>query len=59
MTKKKYNTPKIEEIRLDNQISLQLTSNPTIDPGKNLAPRSRSARSDDMPSEDPYQYDNW
>lgn len=56
MTKKKYNTPKIEEIRLDNQISLQLTSNPTIDQSKNLAPRSRSARSDDMPSEDPYQW---
>lgn len=56
MTKKKYNTPEFEEIRLDNQISLQLTSNPTIDPNKNLAPRSRSARSDDMPSEDPYQW---
>ena len=59
MTKKKYNTPEFEEIRLDNQISLQLTSNPTIDPGKNLAPRSRSDQNEDMSSEDPYQYDNW
>ena len=58
MTKKKYNTPKIEEIRLDNQISLQLTSNPTIDQGKNLAPRSRSDQSQDIPSDDPYQWEN-
>ena len=56
MTKKKYNTPKIEEIRLDNQISLQLTSNPTTDPSKNLAPRSRSDQNEDMSSEDPYQW---
>lgn len=56
MTKKKYNTPEFEEIRLDNQISLQLTSNPTIDQDKNLAPRSRSDQNEDMSSEDPYQW---
>lgn len=35
MTKKKYNNPEIVEIRLDNEISLQLASDPYTGPGEN------------------------
>ena len=32
--KQKYHTPKIERIRLDNEISLQLESDPPYGPGE-------------------------
>ncbi len=58
--KKTYSSPEIEEIRLDNEISLQLASvgqsatppgNPTS--ATQGAPRMKTNESD------PYQYENW
>ena len=58
--KKTYSSPEIEEIRLDNEISLQLASvgqsatppgNPTS--ARQGAPRMKTNESD------PYQYENW
>ncbi len=50
MTKRKYINPTVEEIRLDNEISLQLASNPT-------------PPSDDFNlstgEEEGYTYENW
>ena len=36
MEKKKYNTPQLQLIELDNEISLALESNPPIGPGETL-----------------------
>ena len=58
--KKTYSSPEIEEIRLDNEISLQLASvgqspTPPVNPGTSPsgAPRMETNESD------PYQYENW
>ena len=58
--KRTYNTPAIEEIRLDNEISLQLAS-PTINQDYELkAPAAQGApRGMDSAPEDPYQYESW
>lgn len=58
MTKRTYNTPAIEEIRLDNEISLQLASTPPVGPREN-APASQGAPRMDTNESDPYQYENW
>ena len=57
MTKKTYNTPAIEEIRLDIEISLQLSS-PTVDPGMELKAPRAAAPAQDMETHenDPYQW---
>lgn len=57
MTKKTYNTPAIEEIRLDIEISLQLSS-PTVNEGYELkAPRAAAPAQDmETPENDPYQW---
>lgn len=62
MEKRKYINPSIEEVRLDNEISLQLASNPT-EPGEGWtnpggATPAPSAMKGAAES-DPYQYDNW
>ncbi|HHT22996.1 MAG TPA: hypothetical protein GXZ87_06745 [Bacteroidales bacterium] len=51
MTKRKYINPQVEEIRLDNEISLQLASTPTAptDPNFNLS----------TGEEEGYTYENW
>lgn len=60
-SKKIYKKPVIAEIRLDNEISLQLTSqqgtSSPYDPFNPPAgaPASRIVRE----TEDPYQYENW
>ena len=59
MTKRTYNTPAIEEIRLDNEISLQLSSSsPTVNEGYELkAPRAAAPAQDmETPENDPYQW---
>ena len=54
--KRKYISPEIETIRLDNKISLQLaSSNPT--PGPELMRRQET--SSQQVDSDPYQYENW
>lgn len=53
MTKRKYINPEIEEIRLDNEISLQLQS-PTIDPGLE---NYESANRINTPQESPFHED--
>ena len=59
MTKRTYNTPAIEEIRLDNEISLQLSS-PTVNQDYELKATSPSgAPGMNAPESDPYQYENW
>lgn len=55
--KKKYSAPSIEEIRLDNEISLQLASTPTV-PGSSLELVKRQEPGM-TPDADPYQYDTW
>ena len=57
MTKRTYNTPAIEEIRLDNEISLQLSS-PTVNESYELkAPRAAAPAQDmETPENDPYQW---
>jgi len=57
MTKRTYNTPAIEEIRLDNEISLQLSS-PTVDPGLELKAPPASQGMDRMENyeDSPYQW---
>ena len=53
--KKTYRSPFIEEIVLDKEISLQLQSNPTVNPGEiEMMNQSQSAS-----MQDPYQYDGW
>ena len=59
--KKTYSSPAIEEIRLDNEISLQLASvgqSPTP-PGNPGAPGSQGAPRMETNESDPYQYENW
>ncbi|MDD4426960.1 MAG: hypothetical protein PHG64_00975 [Paludibacter sp.] len=58
--KKIYLTPEIIEIELDNNISLQLaTQPPTSNPRENMRARSNSAQADSFSEENPYQYENW
>ena len=59
MTKRTYNTPAIEEIRLDNEISLQLASTPPVNPRENAPAASQGVSRMDTPESDPYQYENW
>lgn len=61
MTKRTYSTPAIEEIRLDNEISLQLSSgDPTVNTEFELKATSPSgAPGMNAPESDPYQYENW
>ena len=58
--KKTYSSPEIEEIRLDNEISLQLASvgQSTTPPGNPTSARQGAPRMDTNES-DPYQYENW
>lgn len=54
MNKRKYIAPEIEEIRLDNEISLQLASEPPVNPREN-APASQGFNE----TEEYYTYENW
>ena len=56
--KRTYNTPAIEEIWLDNEISLQLASgDPTANTGAELMKRQEPQAA--APDADPYQYESW
>ena len=52
MIKRKYITPALEEIRIDNEISLQLASKPTIDTGLETYGTTNM-------EEENYSYENW
>lgn len=58
MTKRTYITPALEEVRLDNEISLQLASTPPVNPRENPQGSQGAPRMETNES-DPYQYDNW
>lgn len=58
MTKRTYITPALEEVRLDNEISLQLASTPPVNPRENASGSQGAPRMETYES-DPYQYDNW
>lgn len=58
MEKRKYTTPQVEEIRLDNEISLQLAS-PTIDQGLNKVRRRQNSGQGTEMNDDPYKYETW
>jgi hypothetical protein len=45
-TKKKYNSPGIEIIYLDNEISLQLESTPPVGPTENYTEKSHCFEND-------------
>ena len=58
--KKTYSSPEIEEIRLDNEISLQLASvGQSATPPGNPASGSQGAPRMGTNESDPYQYENW
>ena len=58
MTKRTYITPAIEEIRLDNEISLQLASTPPENE-REYALGSQRAPGMENYEDSPYQYENW
>ena len=55
MTKRTYITPALEEVRLDNEISLQLASTPPVNPREN-APAAQGMDRMETPENDPYQW---
>ena len=55
MTKRTYITPALEEVRLDNEISLQLASTPPVNP-RETAPAERGVDRMETPENDPYQW---
>lgn len=57
--KRKYITPEIESIRLDKEISLQLASDPPVNPRESVAPHSMEPNLMSSPDSDPYIYENW
>ena len=57
--KKNYRSPDIEEIRLDNEISLQLASQSSTSPEDPFNPAAGAPSSISRQSEDPYQYESW
>ena len=58
MTKRTYITPALEEVRLDNEISLQLASTPPENPREN-ASGSQGVPYMETNESDPFQYENW
>lgn len=57
--KKKYITPVVDEIRLDNDISLQLASTPPVNPRESASLQQSSYREINAIESDPYLYENW
>ena len=54
MTKRTYITPALEEVRLDNEISLQLASTPPVNP-RETAPAQGMDRMENN-EDSPYQW---
>ena len=57
MTKRTYITPALEEVRLDNEISLQLASTPPVG-NRESAPAAQGMDRMESPENDPYQWEN-
>lgn len=61
MKKRKYISPIFEELKLDNEISLQLMSPAPIGPGEGggFSTTEKAMMRREAIDEDPYQYENW
>ena len=55
MTKRTYITPALEEVRLDNEISLQLASTPPVNP-RETAPADQGMDRMENYEDSPYQW---
>ena len=57
MTKRTYITPALEEVRLDNEISLQLASTPPVNQ-RESAPATQGMDRMENNEDSPYQWEN-
>ena len=55
MTKRTYITPALEEVRLDNEISLQLASTPPVNPRETATANQGMDRMENY-EDSPYQW---